>query len=224
MQIQKLELLEGASQAKGVTVIIDVFRAFSVACYIMNKNPKAYFLIDSVEEAIKKKNRDVILVGERNEKKPEGFDFGNSPSEIADTNLSNKIIYHTTTAGTQGVRLATKADEIILGSLVNAKAIADYIKKLNPPLVSLVSMGYRATKPSYEDQLCALYIESLLKNNEIDISKQIESLKQGDGSRFFEYGNQGHSPESDFYKCTNLNYFPFVLRICDKIEFRIQKI
>ena len=33
MDIKILQLLDGAKQAEGLTVIIDVFRAFSVACY-----------------------------------------------------------------------------------------------------------------------------------------------------------------------------------------------
>jgi len=41
MKIEILQLLKGAKEAKGLTVIIDVFRAFSVACYVMDKNAKS---------------------------------------------------------------------------------------------------------------------------------------------------------------------------------------
>ena len=34
MKVEILEFVEGARHAQGVTVIIDVFRAFSVACYV----------------------------------------------------------------------------------------------------------------------------------------------------------------------------------------------
>ncbi|SCP99363.1 2-phosphosulfolactate phosphatase [Anaerobium acetethylicum] len=34
IKIEILQLLDGARQAKGLTVIIDVFRAFSLECYI----------------------------------------------------------------------------------------------------------------------------------------------------------------------------------------------
>ena len=33
MKIQILELIEGAKRAEGLTVIIDVFRAFTTECY-----------------------------------------------------------------------------------------------------------------------------------------------------------------------------------------------
>ena len=34
MEIRILELIEGAKKAEGLTVIIDVFRAFSLECYL----------------------------------------------------------------------------------------------------------------------------------------------------------------------------------------------
>ena len=33
MRVQILELIEGAKKAEGLTVIIDVFRAFTTECY-----------------------------------------------------------------------------------------------------------------------------------------------------------------------------------------------
>ena len=39
MNMQILEMIEGARQAKGLTVIIDVFRAFSLECYLMAQHP-----------------------------------------------------------------------------------------------------------------------------------------------------------------------------------------
>ncbi len=34
MNIKRLQLNQGAENAEGLTVIIDVFRAFTVACYL----------------------------------------------------------------------------------------------------------------------------------------------------------------------------------------------
>ena len=82
MEIQILQLLEGARQARGLTVIIDVFRAFSTACYAVNKGVGPIYPVGNIEEAyaLKEKNPEALLVGERNERPPEGFDFGNSPA------------------------------------------------------------------------------------------------------------------------------------------------
>ena len=70
-------------------------------------------------------------MGERNEQKPTGFDFGNSPTHILEANFEGKTIVHTTSSGTQGIAAAVQADEIITGSFVNANAIIQYIKRKN---------------------------------------------------------------------------------------------
>jgi 2-phosphosulfolactate phosphatase len=40
MHIDILDLIEGAKQAQGLTVIIDVFRAFSTACYVVRNGAR----------------------------------------------------------------------------------------------------------------------------------------------------------------------------------------
>ena len=40
MNIEILHLIEGAKKAKGVTVVIDVFRAFTVEAYVMSRGAK----------------------------------------------------------------------------------------------------------------------------------------------------------------------------------------
>ena len=164
MKIEILEFVEGARNAKGIAVIIDVFRAFSVACYAFDSGAVRIIATAEVPEAFKlrKTYKNSVLVGERDERKIEGFDFGNSPTEIIKTDLSGKTVIQTTTAGTQGLINATRADAVLTGSMVNAGAIIRYIKTINPEHVSLVAMGYRATEPAAEDLMCAEIIASEL--------------------------------------------------------------
>ena len=42
MNIKILHMVEGAKQATGLTVIIDVFRAFTVEAYLMNNDAEKY--------------------------------------------------------------------------------------------------------------------------------------------------------------------------------------
>ena len=82
-QINILRLIEGAKQAQGLTVIIDVFRAFSVECYLYDMGVKEVRPVGTIEEAFKLRDTisDSLLVGERQGKKCEGFDYGNSPPQ-----------------------------------------------------------------------------------------------------------------------------------------------
>lgn len=213
MDIQILQLLEGAQEASGLTVVIDVFRAFSTACYAFDKGAEKIIPVGSIETAyqLKKEHPEFILAGERNEKMPEGFDFGNSPARL-NGHLKGKTIVHTTSSGTQGIVNATGADEIITGSFVNAGAIVRYIKKQNPETVSLVCMGYACEFSTDEDTLCAEYIKNELEGEPNHFAKMVEIIRMGSGARFFEPESQEYAPIDDFGLCLNLDHFNFVLK------------
>ena len=215
MEIEILQLLEGARKARGLTVIIDVFRAFSTACYAFGNGIQRIYPVGDLEIAYKMKeqNPEFILVGERFEQKPEGFDFGNSPSQLLESDLTSKIMVHTTSSGTQGIANATGANEILTGSFVNAGAIIDYIRKQNPEKVSLVCMGYSCQYPTDEDTLLAVYIKNELEGVANDFQAMVEQLRTGDGARFFAPEKQDWAPVADFDLCLSLNRFNFVLKV-----------
>ena len=214
MNIEISEFVEGASKAEGVTVIIDVFRAFSTACYASDSGAARIIATGSVEEALRLKMeyRNSVLAGERDEKKIPGFDLGNSPTEIIRTDLSGKTLIHTTTAGTNGLVNAGKASLILTGSLVNAAATVRYIRALNADRISLVAMGYRAETTAEEDMICADLIASRLLGEDPDISSSLEKLRQTAGARFFDPRNIDFSPPTDFFLCTMTDRFNFVLK------------
>ena len=215
MEIQILQLLEGAKRAKGLTVIIDVFRAFSTACYAFGNGVDRIYPVGDLKEAyqLKLQNPDYILVGERNEQKPEGFDFGNSPSQLLEANLAGKTMVHTTSSGTQGIANAIHADEILTGSFVNAGAIVEYIRMQRPTKVSLVCMGYSCQFQTDEDTLLAIYIKNELEGIANDFQSMVEQLRTGDGARFFAPEKQEWAPVADFDLCLSLNRFNFVLKV-----------
>ncbi len=213
MEIDILHLLEGARQAKGLTIVIDVFRAFSLACYMADKNPADIIPVSDINLAyqLKNENPEYILIGERNERVPEGFDFGNSPTHILKEDFTHKTIIHTTSAGTQGLVNATGATRRITGSFVNANAIVRFIKRENPEIVSLVCMGYSMKRPTEEDTLCAEYIKAALENKGFDFGLAKKTIRNTSALRLFDPENQEFSPSSDFDLCMDLGKFDFVL-------------
>ena len=216
MKINILHLIEGAKQAQGLTVIIDVFRAFSLECYLYDMGVKEIRPIGSVEDAfaLHEKLPGSVLIGERHGKKCDGFDFGNSPSTVLRSAVEGKTILHTTSAGTQGIVNATGASEIITGCLVNAKAVAAYIKKKNPETVSLVCMGNAGVRPAAEDELCAEYIKSLVEGAELPaFEKRVAELQKHGGEHFFEENRQEIYPKEDFFMCIKYDKFPFIIHV-----------
>ena len=164
MKIEIFHLLEGARRADGLAVVIDVFRAFSLECRLYGMGAREIRPVGAVEDALAWRERDpgCVLIGERHGRKLDGFDFGNSPSTVDPDAVRGRRIIHTTSAGTQGVTNAVHADGILAGSFVNARATAEYIRRLAPEKVSLVCMGKEGTSPAEEDELCAEYLKSLL--------------------------------------------------------------
>jgi len=215
MEIRRMHLLKGAEEASGIAVIIDVFRAFSDEVCMFERGAEHVYCVKEVQDAFAMKERfpEALLAGERNGIKVEGFDFGNSPAEIMKQDLTGKTVIHTTSAGVQGLMAAVHADEIITGSLRNAKAIASYIKRKNPDVVSLCAMGWNGTRETEEDELCAEYIESLLNDNEMEnIKERALYLKEQEGKKFFDPAQKDVFPEGDFWLCIETDVSDFVLK------------
>ena len=216
MKIGINHLIEGAKQADGLAVVIDVFRAFSLECWLYAMGAAEIRPVGAVDEALawRVRDPDCVLIGERHGIKLEGFDYGNSPSTVDPEAVRGKRIIHTTSAGTQGVTNAVHAEEILTGSFLNAKAVARYIRKRNPEKATLVCMGKEGLAPAEEDELCALYLKGLLEEKEMpEIGARLQALRTGGGKHFFDPENQEVFPEKDFYMCIDRDRFDFVIRI-----------
>src|SRR5665647_3669846 len=211
MQIEILQLTEGAKKAKGTTVVIDVFRAFSTACYLTTAGAARIIPV-------------AVLLGERNERKVPGFDFGNSPTHIQHLDLKGKTVIMTTSSGTKGLMNARNADELLSGSFVNAGAIIRYISYKNPANVSLVCMGYEGKRPTQEDTFLAEYIKAKLTGQPTDFEWMKSLLRTGDGARLLDPVNHEWSPATDFDLCLDLDRFDFVLRLVTEQGMKVLKV
>lgn len=213
MNIRILHLAEGAREAGGITVVIDVFRAFTLEAYLFSQGAEKIYAVSDQKTAyrMKKEHPEYILIGERHGKILPGFDYGNSPSSVKGMDFTGKIFVHTTSNGTQGIANAVHADEILTGSLVNAKATADYILSQRPEEVSLVCMGWEG-KDTEEDVLCAEYLKSLLEGQPMkDIERKADDLRYTEGKKFFDPLQQDVFPQADFAMCVKPDIFDFVI-------------
>jgi len=227
MLVNIAECVDGARKARGLAVVIDVFRAFSVACYAVDNNAADYYAVDKVDLAREMaKTHAGVLVGERGCIKIDGFEYGNSPTEIEHVDFSGKTVVHTTSAGTQGLIACAQADEIITGAFVNAKAVVEYIRKQAPETVTLVAMGTDGIMRAQEDIMCAMYLKNELENypNSFDTLKDFLS-KVDSAEKFFDESKE-YAPERDFELCMDLDRFDFVLRAvpCETGAVRLDRI
>jgi 2-phosphosulfolactate phosphatase len=214
MKIEILHGIEGAKQAKGLTIIIDVFRAFTTSCYAIANGATMILATGSLEQAYDLKRQDPsrVLIGERDGYKCKGFDFANSPAEIVNENFIGKEIILTSSAGTQGLVNAVNADEVITGSFVNVGAITHYVKYKKPEQISIVPLGYFGIKPSEEDLICAEYISDMIKDYFRCIKKYQFRVLYHCRENVVSRIEKGSWHKDDLKYCLDFNHFSFVLR------------
>ena len=215
MEVRRLSLIEGAKKARGLAVVIDVFRAFTTAAYVMANGARCIHPVATLDEAfaLREAHPDWVLMGERDGKPVPGFDYGNSPYLIRDVDFSGRVVVQSTSAGTQGIVNASGADEILPGSFVMADAIVDYIEARNPRVLSLVAMGAGGRERSPEDELLAEYIETRLEGGEPDFESMVKQIRvHPEGTKFYDPARPWFQ-EGDFHCAMDLNRFMFCLRV-----------
>ncbi|KEI02398.1 2-phosphosulfolactate phosphatase family protein [Clostridium botulinum] len=147
-------------KVKGKTVIIiDILRATSVIVTAINNGCNEVIPVLEVEDALKivKDNRNkYILGGERNALKIKGFDFSNSPLDYIKDVVANKTLVMTTTNGTRAIHGAISAKNILIGAMLNAKAVAKKVIELSNDLV-IINSGTNGHF-SIDDFICSGYI------------------------------------------------------------------
>jgi len=214
MRIDVLDHVAGAREARGTAVIIDVFRAFSVAAYAFDAGAARVLPVGEIDAARELGRRfpDVVLAGERHTRKVPGFDIGNSPTELRALDLRGKVLVHTTHAGTQGLVNASEADEVLTGAFVNISAVCRYILARAPAQVSLVRMGHEARERCAEDDLYAECLGLLLRGRPAPLADVRERLRSAPAAAKFFDPACDWSPREDFDYCTDVDRFDFVLR------------
>lgn len=214
MQIKIFHNPEGAKEARGLTVIIDVFRAFTTECYVMSNGADKIIPVGSLELAYKLKaeNPSFILMGEQNGEKLKDFEYGNSPYQISDVDFHGKTVIHISTAGTKGLSNAINASEIITGSFVNMGAIIRHIRSKRPDILSLVCTGTANETIRDEDALCAEYIKNEILGTPNDFTSVVEHIKNGGYIDRFLDPNVPKYPVEDVDCCLTLNKFNFIIQ------------
>lgn len=207
-----------------ITVVIDVFRAFTTACYVLEQGPAHYILTPQslVIAKLVAQIAQPIIIG-KPEKGMEGvvkYDIPNSPTRAGELSLTERRVFHRTEAGARGVLQAKSADVVLVAGFVNAVATVRYIQSLADPEVTVLPMGHEATTPSLEDDLCARYIEAALKGERFDLTPFRSLLKEGAGSYFFAE-DQWQYPHQDFETCLQINRFDFAVQAEVKEDYAV---
>jgi 2-phosphosulfolactate phosphatase len=210
-------------QARGAVVVIDVLRAFTTAAWALAGGASEILLTASVEEAFALRRRfpEALIMGEVDGLKVEGFDFGNSPAEIAAADLRGCRLIHRTGHGTQGAVRSAHAGLLLAAGFATAAATAEVIRRSGAEEVTFVVTGALDDEPftggpipqGDEDAACADYLQAVLSGGTPDPQPYLERVRLAPAANKFLDPEQRDFSALDLDFCTRLDAFDFALHI-----------
>jgi 2-phosphosulfolactate phosphatase len=207
--------LQTCGEATGVVVVVDVIRAFTNAAFAFSRGALEIHPVSEVEEALQFKldNPDALAFGEVGEYPPEGFNYGNSPTQTRQLDLTGRVIVQRTGAGTQGIVRSLNAETMLAASFVVASATVHYIQKLKAKAVTFVITGDYGEDGGDEDRACAEYMESLLKGERPNSVPYLERTRQSRDARLLLDPDHPAFPASDLGFCCGIDTFDFAMPV-----------
>jgi 2-phosphosulfolactate phosphatase len=175
--------VEPAAVQQKTVVVIDVLRATTTVVEALASGARAIYPASGTEEAIKLANslgrEDALLCGERQGRRIEGYDLGNSPAEYTPDRVEGKNVVLNTTNGTQTLLSAAGASRVVTAAFVNLEAATRAV--VGAEELVLLCAG-RAGLFSFEDAVCAgmmvRRLDALDRQAGRDVSRRLD-----DGAR-----------------------------------------
>lgn len=151
------------AEVGNTVIIVDIFRATTTICTILYNGAKSVIPIASVEKALEYKTNGFLVGGERNAKKIDFADYGNSPFDYTPERVEEEDVVFTTTNGTQAINIASDSGTLLVGAFSNIDALAEQCVKIGNRIVVLCS-GWK-NKVNTEDTLFAGALAKNLHEN-----------------------------------------------------------
>jgi 2-phosphosulfolactate phosphatase len=146
----ELDIMFTAAEVDGVSaqgknaVVIDVLRATTTMITSLVNGCEFIMPVVEPEDGQKllaqalargEKRSNYYLCGEREGVLIPGFDLGNSPLEYAQEVVRARKLIFSTTNGTLAINNAKVAKRLLLGALVNGRAVAKALREYNEPIL-----------------------------------------------------------------------------------------
>ena len=116
-----------------LAIVIDVLRFTTTACRALQAGANSIAVEGEIEQARALATRigdAALLCGERNCIKIDGFALGNSPLEYLPERIGARDLVFSTTNGTLAVLTVANAEYLALGSFLNRRALAEWVRSL----------------------------------------------------------------------------------------------
>jgi 2-phosphosulfolactate phosphatase len=169
--------LEGARQARGLVVVIDVIRSFSVSAYALAGGARECLLVTTVDQAraLAAGIPGSLISAEEGTLPVPGIPISNSPTQIRSADLTGRVLIQRSSAGTQVMAAVQQSEGMYAGSLVVAGVTVQACLSRRPTAVTLI-----ASADHPEDHACASYMEGLLRGERPDIDQLLQPLRESE--------------------------------------------
>jgi 2-phosphosulfolactate phosphatase len=150
------------NEGGATVVVVDIFRATTCICTAFENGVKKIIPVETLEEAVDYRNKGYLVAAERNVRKCDFADFGNSPFDFSMEKVGNQEIVFTTTNGTRAIHAAVDAKHLIIGSFLNLSSAARFCSEKGDDVV-IVCSGWN-DRFNIEDTLFAGALAFILKD------------------------------------------------------------
>jgi 2-phosphosulfolactate phosphatase len=209
--------IEAAPSARGHVVVIDVLRAFTCVAFAFGGGAESIVLVSTTDEAlaVKRARPDVLMMGEVGGRIIPGFDFGNSPWDLAQSGdrLRGRTLVQRTGSGTQGVVSARNSDAVYLGSLPVASATCRHLTNIGAETVTLLAMGSPSGDDGPEDLACRAFMADVLAGRPTDQAATIRQVRESIGGRRALDPNVEWTVPGDLVCATDIDRFDFAMPV-----------
>lgn len=157
-----------AAREAGIAIVVDALRASTTIAVLLSHGIERILVVARVEDALALGERlpDAVLVGERGGERLPGFHLGNSPLEVlASPRMDGRTAIFTSSNGAQRLIACTGAERVLVGSVSNATAVAEWTRAqaecLQRPVVFIAAGRYPDEEfISPEDEVTSLYLST----------------------------------------------------------------
>ena len=202
--------IDGAREARGTVVVIDVLRSFTVSAYALAGGARECRLVRTVDEArdLAARTPGAILCAEENTLPVEGIAISNSPTKIRELDMNDRVLIQRSSAGTQVAAAVVQSNDILAASLVVAGATAQACLLRDPETLWLI-----ASADHPEDHACAIYIEALIRGEKPDLDHLLKPLRATDRYQKLMRGDWPGFPASDLDLALTADRFDFAMPV-----------
>jgi 2-phosphosulfolactate phosphatase len=207
-----------------IGVVVDVLRATSTMTQALAAGYRRVLCCAEIDEArsLAEREESARLAGERRLEHIEGFDFGNSPREVAGEPAAETLILTTTNGTRLLVSAAARFEHVYVGSLLNLAAVAAAARAEGRDVAVLCAgvLGELALDDAY----CAGRIAEALGGEPEDsaqaairLANSFRSPLEGLGASRSAANLRGHGLEADIEWCARESVLDVVPRFVRRV-------